>query len=707
MAKRSESEHRRIVGSLRARPWLQLFIVLGLLACGVGVVVATSTKRFEIDDAEGFSEGELRGTMVRSNGALVVGGAASRLALSEAKLAYSLLRGPDGTFYVGAAPDGKVFRVQQGKASLYAQTQSLLVTSMAWHPEGEIIAGSLPKGVLYRIDKKGKARVFSTLPETNHIWDIVYSKSRKVFLVATGPKGKVWAVDLRGRANLFYDTRANHALCLALEHDEQVLVGTSDEAILYRVRGPGRGEVVYDFPGTEVTDVEVKGKLIAAAVTDFDKPRSGGGGPAPKVDAKRPDFSAAAFPGGEGKAGKGQVWFLDGPRIELALENGKAYFSRVLFADAHSVYAAAGADGRVYWVNRERESAIWVDVDERQVLALALEGDQPVFTTGDGAAFYKLGSGKARKALWTSKVLDARFPSRFGNLSWRGKGTLRLQTRSGNTVQPDASWSSWSAAMRAQGRISSPSARYLQVRADLSEDPLATLYALTAFYLPQNQRCSLKSLKLKRRERRSSTEEGGSDVSESSTPEASALYSLSWEGESYDKDPLRYRLYFRAESQKEWRPMLRDETPYTKTEYAWNTAAIPDGYYRVRVHATDELSNPGEQKLSCQLESEPILVDNHAPKVQKLAYRGGRLSGEAKDDTSPIAKLEYAIDGREWHLFEPKDGLFDASSEPFDLALSFKEEGEHIVAVRATDAAGNMAAAELVLQTRAKRASRR
>src|SRR5690606_22638570 len=89
----------------------------------------------------------------------------------------------------------------------------------------------------------------------------------------------------------------------------------------------------------------------------------------------------------------------------------------------------------------------------------------PFFVTGDGAALYHVTGSRPQNAIWESKVLDARFRARWGQLTWRGDGRLVFQTRSGNTERPDETWSEWSSELTTAGPIRSPEARFLQVRA--------------------------------------------------------------------------------------------------------------------------------------------------------------------------------------------------------------------------------------------------
>ena len=101
---------------------------------------------------------------------------------------------------------------------------------------------------------------------------------------------------------------------------------------------------------------------------------------------------------------------------------------------------------------------------------------------------------------------------------------------------------------------------------------------------------------------------------------------------------------------------------------------MPDGWYVVRVEATDEPDNPDALALRDTADSEPIRVDNHAPVIEALREAGGRLSGRAMDALGPIAQLEYAFDGGEWHALFPTDDLFDTADERFAVDLTRARE---------------------------------
>jgi hypothetical protein len=297
----------------------------------------------------------------------------------------------------------------------------------------------------------------------------------------------------------------------------------------------------------------------------------------------------------------------------------------------------------------------------------------------------------AHTARWISKALDARFRSRFGQLSWRGRGKVSFQTRSGNTEKPDDSWSEWSSVLTQPGPIRSPAARFLQIRADLDRSVDSGIYAVQAYYLPRNQPITVKEIGVQPKRTK-----GKEPEKEAPT----TLYAIEWKVHNPDDDQLRYRLYYRPEGAGTWRAILRETEILTAPKYEWQTEAIPDGFYRLRVQASDELDNPEHAALLGEAESEPFRLDNHQPHIDGLRLQNGKVVGTARDDLGPISSLEYAVDGQEWKPFYPRDDLFDTPSEPFELALPALPAGVHVIAVRARDARHNAAVAELEINVK-------
>ena len=646
--------------------------------------LAVSTRVFELDDVPSFTAGDMDRTSVRSDGTVRSGVELRRIAMTNVPLAYRFVRAQDGTVYVGTGNDGKIFKLSGGALTQFADTQQLLVSALAIGDGGVLYAGTLPEGRVYTIQPSGLMRELVRPPGAEHVWALEWDARRHTLFAATGPEGKVFAIDRAGRADVYWDSQASHVMSLALDVDGTLYAGTSDDALVVRLRAPGRAEVVWDFPGNEITALDVSHGTLAVAANDFPDP------PSASVPTKAPPTVSAS--GGSPtttrpRAGKGKLFRVgaDG-RAEEVFANDDAQLTSVQLAPDGTIYAGSGKDGRIYRVDPDRSSATWIDVDERQVLGIDLVGPSPMFVTGDPGAVYQVVAGPARNGTWTSKPLDARFVSRWGELTWRADGAVHVETRSGNTEHADdTSWSAWSAALAQPGPIRSPASRFLQVRVRFDGDPNAVLRAVQVYYLPQNQRAVVRDVAV--------TAPEASPTAD--TPRAATtVQKLTWKVDNTDADRLRFRIRFRAESQTAWRDMLRESETHTRTDYSWETNGVPDGWYRVRVEASDELATPERFVLRTTADSAPILVDNHAPRIEGLRVAGGHLQGRVVDSVGPIAKLEYAVDGGEWRMFFPSDDLLDTADEAFDLDPGALTPGSHIVAIRASDAAANPVSAE-------------
>jgi outer membrane protein assembly factor BamB len=668
-------------------------VLVGLVASRVDAV---GTRSFELDDAASLAAGELHRTAVHSDGRVTTSVELRRIALpDDVALVWSSARAQDGTLYLGTGHDGRIYRVRGDAVDLFASTGQLVVTALAVGAENVLYAGTIPEGRIFAIDAGGAVRELARPDGTEHVWSLVWDPRRRTLFAATGPEGRIFAIDPgSGAVDLWWDASAAHVMSLVLAPDGTLYAGTSDDALVVRMTSPGRADVVYDFPGNEITSLAFRGGRLAVAANEFPEP------PAITASASGPTKHSATSPrAARPRPGKARVWTVspDG-RAERVWAHEEGQATQVQLASDGTIYAALGYDGRVVRIAPDRTSAVWIDVDERQVLTIDLLGSDPYLATGDGAALYRVLPERPRSAIWQSKVLDAEFLARWGQLTWRGSGAIEFQTRSGNTERPDGSWSEWSSSLTSPGPIRSPAARFLQIRALFFRDPDATIRAVTAYYLPQNQRPVVTEVGVKARTTKRGTGAGSSEGSDRDAPPApSAIVGLTWKVDNPDSDRLRFRLRYREEGQTRWREILREHEVLSATEYAWNTSAVPDGWYVIQVEASDELSNPAPLALRSTLESEPILVDNHAPTIVELRAVGGRITGRAVDGVGPIARLEYAVDGGEWRLFFPVDDLLDTRDERFELDLGGEPPGSHIVAVRATDAGGNVGSAEVTL----------
>ena len=672
---------------MKNRKTILQIALLGLLLATSATVGALSTQSFVLDSADAFFKGELDGAAVHSDGSVRAGAATERTALENVPLAYSVVQKGGATF-VGTGTDGTVYRFDGKNSKAFAKTGELLVASLTFGADGALYAGTLPNGRIYRIDpKSGKTKLFSSPEGAKHIWALHYDKRRGRLIAGTGPEGKLFSVDPLGRAKELYKADASHIMALSGDGKGSIYAGTSDDAVALRIRPDNQVEVVHDFPGTEITAIDFHDGQLAVASNKFKT------APGTQFKASSAKSAAAGRPATRPRPGSGELWRVDAEgRAELLVSRKDAHFTAVQWGADGAIYAGGGHEGRILRVESDASYSIWVDVEERQVLALDLRAKNPSFVTGDGAAIYRVKPSKRRDAIWTSEPLDASFASTWGRLTWRGKGRFVFQTRSGNTKEPGDTWSAWSKGLKQPGLIVSPAGRFVQVRAKLPKDDSAILRAVQLFYLPQNQRARVSNI-LGARPPLQRGEKARRPLP------ATTLLNLTWKADNPDKDSLRYRIAYREESQTTWREMLREDTVLTDTKYTWNTNSIPDGYYIVRVEASDEQANPEQLTLRSSATSEPIPVDNHPPRIEELKARKGRVLGRVVDTLGPIARIQLSIDAGPWRDIFPSDSLLDSPTERFDIPMGELTGDSHIISIRAFDAAGNQANREITAKT--------
>jgi hypothetical protein len=182
--------------------------------------------------------------------------------------------------------------------------------------------------------------------------------------------------------------------------------------------------------------------------------------------------------------------------------------------------------------------------------------------------------------------------------------------------------------------------------------------------------------------------------------------SVLWTAHDDNDDEMQYAVYFRGENEHDWK-MLKDKLE--QKFYSWDTTAMPDGAYYLKIVATDALSNPPAQALKTERESERFEVDNTPPSISKVeasptgmnADRSQGVSYDfhftATDPTSSIERAQYSVDGGDWLLVAPAMGISDNKTEGYDFTVQHLLPGEHTIAVRAYDRFENVGSAKTTI----------
>jgi hypothetical protein len=688
--------------TLLLRRRLKIAAGLGVLTLGA-TVAAAPTATFKVSTFAELNKGEPDGTFISSRGEVLPGRSSTRLKGESAALFWTSVRSPDGTVYFGTGDEARLIAVKNNAVRVVADLKAVLVTALAIGPGGKILAATMPGAKLIEVDPgTGKWRQLASLP-CKQIWGLLHDSRAGAIYVASGSPGKLFRLPAGGGApEVWFDPSETHLLSIARERDGSILVGSSENAILYRVSGKGKGVAVHDFDASELRDIVVNSEgVIYVAVNKFDRRTSG----LPRYDAAEDGeegttFKPAAPPAGKAaakpkpkvrpqelrpgaKTGKGALFTIDpNGRVEELLSLATSYFTDLELDESETLWAGDGSQGKVYLAYQDRTVVTAFDFPERQVLTVAVQGKELYLGTGDAGAIYRISPAPDGTPAYLSQIFDAKFVSRWGNLKLQASEGIKLESRSGATAKPDKTWNGWRSAKGGAGlaQLQSPAGRYLQLRFKWQGKKMGVLRSFVAYYAPQNQRGRVSEVTV------------GSD---GKALQHSSKLKVKWKTENPDSDTLVYRIYVREEMGSIWR-LISGHDPLEKAEFEWETEAVPDGYYRLKVLASDERDNPQETALTDSEVSERVLVDNRKPDLTGVAVKAGWVSGIARDTQSIIKRIEYSIDGGPWRLAGANDGIYDSSAEGFRVKLpEGMNPGTHVLAVRAYDEADNIGVAQI------------
>jgi sugar lactone lactonase YvrE len=739
--------HRRLAAAL-------LVAVLTLVSTKLG-----ATPGFwESATLADFLRGEVDNLSIDEHGRLMLGPEVTRLYEAGVPFVWTVLPGPDDSWFLGTGNEGKVIRVDRnGSGAVFYDSGEMEVHALAPAPDGGLYVGTSPDGRIYRVDAKGEATPFFD-PDDKYVWSLI-TDGKGVVYAATGDKGVVYRITPDGKGAPFFTTKTTHAISLAFDRSGNLMVGTGSPGRVFRVDAQGKGFLVLDTPHQEIRAlrVDAKGQLYVAAQTG--RPASGGDsspGPAPPeptpppavpsvsteitsisiIDVPvTPQPSSSATPSADRRSPTGAVYrVLPDGLWDLVWESRDDSPYDVAVEPDGALLVATGAKGKIFRLAGEpMRATLLTRVAAQQAVTLHRSGNRTLIATSNPGQLLALSADRATRGTYESEIKDARVVATWGTIAWRASipaGTrVELQTRSGNTRTADEAWSEWSASYADPNGspITSPKARYLQWRAVLTgKGATPVLTSVTAAYLQRNVRPEIASITvhppgvvfqkpfssgeteiagyneetMERRIANSASASGGGAVAPTLGRRTyqKGLQTFIWKAEDENGDELTYDVLYRREGETAWKLLKGD---LTDTILVWDTASAPNGSYVIKVVASDRKSNAVDTALKGERESESFDVDNSAPAVALIATR--REDGvivvpfEVRDSDSAISRVEYSIDSQPWQSVFPQDGILDSRREHFALKLDTSVAGRTLV-VRATDAMNNVGIGEVVVK---------
>ncbi|MDR0310305.1 MAG: hypothetical protein LBJ21_01845 [Acidobacteriota bacterium] len=701
----------------------KIIAVLAVLF-GLSVAVRAVTPRFFEDfSRDKLLAGSLDRVSLAPDGSLSLAPAYDALFETGEAYIFSMARDSRGNIYVGTGGNGKVFRIDaEGRGALWFQAREPNVFALAVDASDVVYAGTSPDGRIYKITGEDEYEEFCNL-QVKYVWAMVFDADGNLY-AGTGGEGVIHKIDKNGKIEnsgaAFYATGDAHVRSLIMR-DGNLLAGTSPGGKIVEITPEGKGFTLAGTPLEEINALALGsgGTVYAAASAAASSAQRG-------ISGTAAAGATIETVSGEGASMKSLVYAIGGGGdTEIILDSGnQAVYDIAVMADG-GLLLATGPKGRLLGIDSSGNVSYLTDSPEEDVTRLVAAGGEVYTATSNQGKVYRLRASPAASGTYVSDVLDAGTVASWGRIFWRhsGNAAVEISTRAGNTETPDKSWSGWSAAVSAPGdAIIGPRARYLQwravfkagINADAARDAAGSLNQVRISYLAQNLRPRVTEIKASPPgvELQPQSSSAGFMGITGGTPGGRPLLaprergrelmpldpkqvltqgaqSFTWKAVDENDDALEYSIYFKGEDESGWKPLAEK---ITDTFYTVNTAALPDGVYRLKVVASDEPSNPPETALSGEKISEPFVIAVAPPEV---VITGNDIEGkkavvrfQASVRTGNIASAEFSVDGGKWRLIFPVDGIADSAVEEYLIVTPELSPGEHLIAIRAGDRNG-------------------
>jgi outer membrane protein assembly factor BamB len=639
-----------------------------------------------------------------------------------------------GTLYVATSPDGKIYRVSaSGEKAIFFDPKSKYIWDLAFAPDGTLYVATGDKGQVFAVSPDGKSELFYASDEA-HIRVLAFDAHNDL-LAGTEPSGRIIRVARSNNKNV------------RTEKDSPA----------------AEGFVLYETAKREVTALAVApdGKIYVAAIGEKQRPST----PAPTTVITTPQgtttITGAVVLGGQPQ---GQAPFIafpqqlsssiyrlsaEGAPEELWNSRDDVVYSLAINSDGR-LLAGTGNNGALLAIDGRGVFAQLAKAGSAQITSIARDTNGKLFLcTANPGKVFSVGPEYEPEGTYESRSFDAQLFSQWGRLDWWGppptpsdkgaqkssasSGAPRLEffLRSGNTEDPGKEWSRWFGPYSKPGSSTEcPPARFVQWKAVIHDGRSGDgIGWVNLAYLPRNvapvidaiavqdpgvraqaniiiQSGQQASVNLRQPQTSNPT---GVVITQSSSPlrfeqppqgfQQKGFQSVLWTAHDDNDDELRFAVYFRGENETAWK-LLKDKLE--QKFYSWDSTAMPDGAYYLKIVATDAPSNPLAQALTAERESERFVVDNTPPVIEGLRAVAGKLQSNiqftARDATSSIERAQYSIDGGDWIIVSPKGEISDAPEEQYDFSVTSLSAGEHIVAVRVYDRFENVGSAKTTVR---------
>ncbi|MBL7106242.1 MAG: WD40 repeat domain-containing protein [Phycisphaerae bacterium] len=596
------------------------------------------------------------------------------------------------------------------------------IFAMAKDLAGRVLAGISGDGCrLVRVDGEKVETIFEP-NGCRYIFSIAVGYNGDIIL-GTGPEGKVFKLNSFGEdGEEIYDSSDKNIMSVVFGDDGKIYAGSDSRGLVYRIDAAKKdAEVVYDSDQDEIISLVrgSEGEIFAAGtsanivntqISFASRAAKGGGRPdlkggkkteqtgeggiklniANTVEENKANGGSSQVPSLRGRDAEKEsvVYRISGEGFVTDVFGESAVFFTMVSKNGE-LLVGSGNDAKLFGIDIASEEARIVFEDDKsaQLTALAVEGDAVYIGTANPAKLVRIAGDLAIEGSYESDLIDAGQPAKWGKLQIEADipagAEVMVSSRSGNVGDVnDESFSEWTEPIAVKGpvQLRCPAGRFCQYklifRAGRGSKSAVVREVAVAHTVP-NLAPKVESVIAAKIEGK---------------PEKEGLFKIDIKASDKNNDKLIYTIEFRKVGREGW---IELEEDIEKPVFEWDARTVEDGRYELRVTASDERSNSEATKMVGSRISDVVTVDNTGPLIieEVLKAEGGEviLGFKAVDKFSAIGEVAYTLDSNEkWTNLLPQDMVFDTTEEEFSVRIDSVESGEHVLALRAKDAAGNV-----------------
>ncbi len=732
---------------------LTSILTILITACTFSVSQAVKTQYWQESESKDFKAGKTENLIISNFGQLRLGPRQIELLKdrTDVNLIFEVKCLPDGSIIAATGPEGKVFIYKNKKWSVLYKANQPYIFSIEVGKSGNIYIGTGgAKGKIYQINsatKNKQTKLIFEDKQTNYIWKLKLTNDGKL-LAATGPKGKLFCIDPNGSKCIF-ECKQNNLLSLAVSSDNTIYVGTDKDGIIYEIQkganGKYKSRAIYDANEPEISAIAITDNGLIYIATASGRQSKGQARAYLKKPAGHPLTSNTSKSKNTKKKHniKNKTHKTDEPPKQMPFQmppelkgmqmgkmppavkptKGNAVyqidslgFVNEVFRDKVDIlsmiakddklYLGTAPDGIIYQINPATEEvAMYAKTKSDSIMSLAIDSNKRIIAgTANSAKVIKFTHEIAQKGIYTSKVFDGKQICKWGMIKITPEQAvqnrlIKIQTRSSVISNPDQpGWSDWQSIID-NGRIISPSARFLQYRALFESDKHTTpvLDSVQIAYMQNNLPPELTAVIVNTGHNSKSNK--ASQIPNIPKSPALQVYKITWKAKDPNGDKLRFDIYLKRVGTQYWIELKKD---YTQQILQWNPKTVPDGKYQVKVIASDALANPADMGKIAKRISDEFIVDNTPPVIKNLkcsidtSNNGNKqllITADIVDSMTEIANAGITINSaKNWQYIAPADELYDSKSEYIEtlIPLSKNTSEPILISLKAQDRFGNI-----------------